>query len=424
MKTHNNFDERFEFTGSVKTWSLIAIVVGVLVVALGFFSGYAERTFDNLLLMGYYFTCVCTAAVFFCAIQYAAQAGWSTSILRVPHAFIKVLPYAATILIAIICAGLYFHHTGVSEEGKQVVQPYLYKTWATKGLTDKGNEMYDSLVASKAGYLNVPFFLARIALYLVCYSFLGWLLVKYSTNEDELGGMFNYDKSFKVACIFLTIFGFTVPLFAFDTIMSLEARWFSTMFGWYNFAAMWVSGLAVMTLVIIYLRKLGYMSWVTEDHLHNLGQLMFGFSVFWTYLWFAQFLLTYYANIPEESEYFYRRWEPQFKFWFWLNIVINFATPLLVLMKRDSKRLTIVLQVTCVILICGHWLDYFVMIMPGTTGLSEGMHWYNEISWIEIGTFVGFAGLFTYMAFTALSKFNSLVPKKHPLLDESLHHHI
>jgi hypothetical protein len=422
MKTHNNFDERFEFTGSVKTWSLVAIVVGVLVIALGFFTGNGERTFANLLLMGYYFTCVCICGVFFCALQYVAQAGWSASILRIPQAFARTLPYAATLLVVIVVAGLYFHHTGTSEEGKQISQPYLYKTWATQGLTDKSSGIFDSLIAGKAGYLNIPFFLTRIVGYLIAYSILGLLLVKYSNNEDEIGGMFNYDKSFKVACIFMVVFGFTVPLFAFDTIMSLEARWFSTMFGWYNFAALWVSGLSVITLVTIYLRKQGYFSWITEDHLHNLGQLMFGFSVFWTYLWFAQFLLTYYANIPEEAEYFYRRWEPEFKPWFWLNIVVNFATPLLVLMARDSKRAVPILKTACIILILGHWLDYWQMIMPGSVGPQSS--WLVEISWIEAGVFIGFAGLFTFSMLTALSKFTSLIPKKHPLLDESLHHHI
>jgi len=422
MKTHNNFDERFEFTGSVKTWSLIAIVVGVLVIALGFVTGAGERTFANLLLMGYYFACVCICGVFFCALQYVAQAGWSASILRIPQAFARTLPYAAVILVVIIVAGLSLHHPGLSEDGKQIDIPYLYKTWATKGLTDPKSGIYDSLIAGKSGYLNVGFFLARIVGYLTCYSLLGWLLVKYSNNEDELGGMFNYDKSVKVACVFMVIFGFTVPLFAFDAMMSLEARWFSTMFGWYNFAALWVSGLSVITLVAIYLRKQGYFSWITEDHLHNLGQLMFGFSVFWTYLWFAQFLLTYYANIPEEAEYFYRRWEPQFKFWFWLNIVINFATPLLVLMSRDSKRGVSILKTACIILILGHWLDYWQMIMPGSVGPQA--NWYNEIGWIEAGVFVGFAGLFTFSMLTALSTFKSLIPKKHPFLDESLHHHI
>lgn len=422
MKSHNNFDERFEFTGKAKSWSLIAIGIGVVVVILGFLiPGYQQRTFSNLLLMGYYFACVCTAGVMFCAIQYAAQAGWSASVIRVPQAFARILPVAGIILIVIIIAGLSVKHT-VTVGGKGIEEPYLYAQWATHGVNEKGSQVYDSLIASKSGYLNIPFFLGRIIVLLGSYSLFGWLLAKYSQNEDEFGGMRYYNKSFLVSCVFLVIFGFTVPVFAFDTIMSLEARWFSTMFGWYNLAALWVSGLAAMTLVMIRVRKAGYLSWITDDHLHNMGLFMFAFSVFWTYLWFAQFLLTYYANIPEESAYFYRRWEPQFIFWFWLNIVINFATPLLVLMTRDAKRYVNTLQTIAIILIVGHWLDYFQMIMPGTLGPKE--HWYEYMTWVEPGVFIGFAGLFTYSVLTALSKFQSLIPKKHPLLEESLHHHI
>lgn len=422
MKTSYSFDRQYEFTGKVKTWSLVMIVVGVIGILYGFLSGSAERTFANLLLMGYYFACVCICGIFFCAVQYAAQAGWSASILRVPQAFGRILPIAAVVLLVIICAGLFITHPGLNEEGKQTIIPYLYKQWAVKGITTPGNENYNAVIAGKSGFLNVPFFLIRIITYLGCYSLLGWLLVKYSNNEDELGGMFNYKKSFKVAVIFLVIFGFTIPLFAFDTIMSLEAHWFSTMFGWYNFAALWVSGMAVITLTLIYLREQGYMPWVTEDHLHNMGQLLFGFSIFWTYLWFGQFLLTWYANIPEEAAYFYRRWAPEFKPWFWLNIIINFGAPLLVLMSRDSKRAVKVLKTACIILILGHWLDYFQMIMPGAVGPQS--HWYTEIGPIEITVLIGFVGLFTFLALNALSKFKSLVPKKHPLLEESLHHHI
>jgi Ni/Fe-hydrogenase subunit HybB-like protein len=148
---------------------------------------------------------------------------------------------------------------------------------------------------------------------------------------------------------------------------------------------------------------------------------MFAFSVFWTYLWFAQYLLTWYANIPEESAYFYRRMEPDFKIWFWLNIIINFATPLLVLMSRDSKRYVNTLQIMCIILIVGHWLDYFQMIMPGTLPEQDSP---MVFTWVEPGVFIGFAGLFVFIVMTALSKFESLIPKKHPFLQESLHHHI
>jgi hypothetical protein len=422
MKTSHSFDGQFEFKGKAKTWSLVMIAVGVIGIAYGFLSGSGERTFSNLLLMSYYFACVCICGVFFCALQYVAQAGWSASILRVPQAFAKALPVAAIVLLAIICSGLYFTHPGPNDEGKQTILPYLYKGWALKGVTIPGNENYDAIIAGKSGFLNVPFFLIRLVIYLASYTLLGRLLVKYSNNEDELGGMLNYNKSFKVSVAFLLIFGFTIPLFAFDAIMSLEAHWFSTMFGWYNFAALWVSGLSVITLTIIILRENGYLQWVTEDHLHNLGQLMFGFSIFWTYLWFGQFLLTWYANIPEESAYFFKRWEPQFKPWFWLNIVINFLAPLLVLMSRDSKRIVKILKVACIILILGHWLDYWQMIMPGTVGPQSA--WYTEIGVLEVTIFIGFAGLFIFTILNALSKFKSLVPKRHPLLEESLHHHI
>jgi len=422
MKTHNSFDEQFEFTGQVKTWSLIAIVIGVVAIAFGILTGSVERTFANLLLMGYYITCVCLCGVFFCAVQYVAQAGWSASILRVPQAFIKALPIAATSLVVIALVGLFWTHHGVNEEGKDVVMPYLYKIWGAKGVSTPGSENYDAIIAGKSSFLNIPFFVIRLVGFLACYTIFGLLFVKYSINEDELGGMFNYNKSFKMACIFLVIFGFTTPIFAFDVIMSLEAHWFSTLFGWYNFAAMWVSGLAVITLVIVYLRNKGYLPWVTINHLHSLGQLIFGFSVFWTYLWFAQFLLIYYANLPEEAVYFYKRWEPEFKPWFWFNIVINFVAPLLLLMSRDSKRAIPILKAVCITLIIGHWLDYFMMIMPGTVGPQS--HWYTEFGLIELGVFLGFAGLFTYLVLTQVSKFKLLIPKNHPFLDESLHHHI
>lgn len=424
MKTHTSFEGQYEFLGKAKTYSLAAIVVGLIVIIGGFLTGQAERTFANLLLMGYYFTCVCMAGVFFCAVQYVAQAGWSASVLRIPQAFAKTLPIAATVLVLIVLAGLFLTHEGKNEEGHAAVVPYLYKLWAIKGVNVVGDPNYDHIIAGKSSFLNKGFFLGRLIGFLACYAWFGKLLIQYSVNEDELGGMSNYEKSFKMSCIFLVIFGFTTPIFAFDVIMSLEAHWFSTMFGWYNFAAMWVSGLSVMALTVIILRKNGYLQWITENHLHNFGIFIFAFSIFWTYVWFAQFLLIYYANLPEETVYFYKRWEPQYKPWFWLNIVINFCAPLLVLMMRDSKRMVSVLQTVCIMLIIGHWLDYYMMIMPGIGEAGVQEHWYLQITWIEAGTFIGFAGLFTFAMLTSLTKFKSLIARNHPFLQESLHHHI
>jgi hypothetical protein len=412
-----NYDQQFEFSGKAKTYSLVAIVVGLLAIAFGFLTGHAERTFANLLLMSYYFACVCMMGIFFNAIQYVAQAGWSVSVIRVTQAFAKVLPYAAVVLIAVIGMGLFFTHT-IVEEGKSVIEPYLYGHWASSGLDVKGSENYDAIIAGKSVFLNKPFFIARVVIFLGLYCIFGAMLNKYSNNEDSVGGMLNYNKSFKSAAIFLIIFGFTTPIFAFDVIMSLEAHWYSTLFGWYNLAALWVSGLAALTLIVIILRQNGYMSWVTENHLHDLGKLVFGFSIFWTYLWFAQFLLYYYANVPEETIYYYKRWEPEFKPWFWLNIVLNFCTPVLLLMSRDAKRAATVLKYVCIVVLLGHWLDYYMMIMPGTVG-AEGRGFGVE----EIGIALGYVGLFTFLMLNALSK-TSLIPKKHPFLEESLNHHI
>ncbi|MCX2433415.1 MULTISPECIES: quinol:cytochrome C oxidoreductase [unclassified Pedobacter] len=407
MGTHNiNFSEQFEFTGKVKTLSIVGIALGIAAVAYGFIAGdkvMHERTFANLLLMGYYFACVCMSGMFFLAVQYVAQAGWSASILRVPQAMAKTLPIAAVILVVIISAGLYTHN--------------LYHHWHADGLTDPNSPNYDSLIAGKAVFLNVPFFLGRQVVFLGVYSIFAMLFVKLSYNEDLAGGLESYRKGFKNACIFLVIYGFTTPIFAFDTIMSLEAHWFSTMFGWYNFAAMWVSSLATIAIILILLRRAGYMQWVNNSHLHNLGQFIFGFSIFWTYVWFAQFLLIYYANMPEETVYFYKRFE-YYKFWFFLNLAMNFLAPVLLLMDRDNKRTDVKLLFVSIVVLLGHWVDYYQMIMPGA--VEDG---HNGFGVVEIGTAIGFVGLFTFTVLTSLSK-KPLIAKNHPLLQESLHHQL
>ncbi|WP_426326313.1 quinol:cytochrome C oxidoreductase [Pedobacter sp. R-06] len=407
MGTHNiNFSEQFEFTGKVKTLSIVGIVIGIAAVLFGFLAGdkvMHERTFANLLLMAYYFACVCMSGTFFLAVQYVAQAGWSASILRVPQAMAKTLPIAAVILVVVISAGLYTHN--------------LYHHWHADGLTDPNSANYDSIIAGKSVFLNVPFFLGRQVVFLGIYSIFSIMFVKFSYNEDLAGGLNSYRKSFKNACIFLVIYGFTTPIFAFDTVMSLEAHWFSTMFGWYNFAAMWVSSLATIAIILILLRRAGYMQWVNNSHLHNLGQFIFGFSIFWTYVWFAQFLLIYYANMPEETVYFYKRFE-YYKFWFFLNLAMNFLAPVLLLMDRDNKRTDVKLLFVSIVVLLGHWVDYYQMIMPGA--VEEG---HNGFGIIEIGTAVGFVGLFTFTVLTSLSK-KPLIAKNHPLLQESLHHQL
>jgi len=404
MGTHNyNLTEQFEFTGKAKTLSIVAIVIGIAAIGYGFSNhDLHERTFANLLLMAYYFATVCMSGAFFLAIQFVAQAGWSAAILRVPQAMARTLPIAAVILIAVVGAGLYSHN--------------LYHHWAAPGLTDPASPEYDKLIDGKSGYLNIPFFMFREVLFLAVYSLCAVVFAKLSYNEDLNGGLSSYNKSFKYSAMFLVFYGFTTPIFAFDNIMSLEAHWFSTMFGWYNFASMWVSSLAIIAVILILLRKAGYMQFVSNSHLHNLGQFIFGFSIFWTYLWFLQFLLIYYANMPEETVYFFKRFE-YYQFWFYLNLFLNFLVPVFLLMDRDNKRSENVLLTISILVICGHWVDFYQMIMPGAVATENGF------GFVEVGTAVGFAGLFVFTVMTSLSK-QPLIARNHPFLQESLNHHL
>ena len=399
-----NTSKQFEFTGKAKTWSLIAIAIGIISVAIGFATGYVDRTWANLLICAYYFTCVSFAGMMFIAVQYVSQAGWAASILRVPSAFITVIPYAAGILFVLIAAGLYSHN--------------LYHLWNVVGITDPNSPNFDPIIAGKSGYLNITFFLIRLALYMIIWGSMALYIRKFSFREDLEGGLDYYSKSIKVSAIFCVVFGFTYPLFSFDMMLSVDAHWFSTMFGWYNLAGLWVSGLSVIALTVILLKENDYMPWVNKSHIHNLGLFMFAFSIFWTYLWTAQFLLDWYANIPEETMYFLKRWTPEYKFWFWFNIVINFLTPFLLLMTSDNKRNMKIVKIAAIIIILGHWLDYYLMVMPGSVKVGE-----RGFNHIEIGTFIGFAGLFTFLMLKGLSK-APLLQKNHPYLEESLHHSI
>jgi hypothetical protein len=226
----------------------------------------------------------------------------------------------------------------------------------------------------------------------------------------------HYRKCVSISAVFLVLFAITSSTSAWDFLMSIDAHWFSTLFGWYTFAGLFVSGMAMMCLILIYLRSRGYMEHLTENHFHDVGKFMFGFTVFWTYLWFSQFMLIWYANLPEEVVYFQVRWN-YFRILWVLNLLVNFIAPFLVLMTRDAKRQTQVLLVAGVIILIGHWLDVYVMVMPGTVGAD----WH--IGFIEIGTALGYLGLFIYVVLNELTK-AALVPKNHPMLAESLHHQI
>jgi hypothetical protein len=217
--------------------------------------------------------------------------------------------------------------------------------------------------------------------------------------------------------MFLVVFGISSSMAAWDWVLSIDTHWFSTMFGWYVFASWFVAGLSAMTLTVVILKQNGYLKLVNANHLHDLGKFVFAFSIFWTYIWFSQFMLIWYANIPEESIYFLDRLDDHYAWIFFFNLIINFAFPFLVLMTRDAKRQMIMLKIVTIAILIGHWFDFYLMMMPGTMRGDAG------IGFIEIGTTLIFLGVFLITFTKGLTK-ASLVPVNHPFIEESIHHHV
>lgn len=371
--------------------------------------GWFKRFKIDFWINNVYFTGLALIGLFFFAIQYAAQAGWSAYIIRVPLAMAHWIAPAGILMIA-----TYFLF------GHDIFH------WTHADLYEVGGAHYDSIIAGKQAFFFWPleggsfpiFFILRMVIFFGVWWLLFRKLKGLSLAEDELGGDSYWHKMRKVSAVFLVIFAVSSSVAAWDWIMSIDTHWFSTMFGWYVFASWWVSGLAFITLVIVLLKEAGYMQQVTSNHLHDLGKFIFAFSIFWTYIWFSQFLLIYYANIPEESVYFVERFlSDHYSPFFFANIVVNFFLPFLVLMTRDAKRLNVFLKIVCVIVLLGHWLDFYLMITPGTLG-AEG-----AFGLTEIGMYLMFGSAFIFVVLAALSKFN-LVPKNHPMLAEAEHHHI
>lgn len=232
-------------------------------------------------------------------------------------------------------------------------------------------------------------------------------------------GLKFFDKSVKLSAAFTFIFAFSFSVFVWVNIMSVDPHWYSTIYVIYNFAISFVTGLTVMCLIVLYLKSKGYLSFINGEHIHDLGKFMFAFSIFWTYIWLAQYLLIWYANIPEETIYYWERMmnSTYFRTLFFTNIALNFVIPFITLMTRDNKRNPKVLFFVGGIILIGHWLDLYLMIMPGTV---KDM---SSIGALEIGMPLVFAGIFLFIVFNALTKAN-LFPKNHPYLEESVHHDV
>jgi hypothetical protein len=363
---------------------------------------WLTQLWANILLNSYYFMLFTIGALFFIAVNYAANAGWSTLVKRIAEAITGYLPVAFITLTAVVIFG----------KGEL----YHWYEYLSQGLIE-GDTGYDAILSGKTWFLNNASFSIGVPVIIGAWILFRYILRKASINEDLVGGNTNFEKSFKFSAGFIAFFAFSFSILSWMLMMSIDAHWFSTIFSIYNFAIAFVTGLTVIMFFTLYLKSQGYLEVVSDEVIHDLGKFMFAFCIFWGYIWVSQFLLIWYANLPEETVYFDARLTPHYKPLFLINIVMNFALPFLILMMRKAKRTPKVILVAGSIILLGHWLDVYLMVMPGTVGEMA------EIGLLEIGTTMVFAAIFIYVVLQGLTK-ASLITKNHPYVLESANHDV
>ncbi|KGO88023.1 quinol:cytochrome C oxidoreductase [Flavobacterium rivuli WB 3.3-2 = DSM 21788] len=360
------------------------------------FKQLQNKPWAALYVAAIFFMLISLGVLAFYAIQNVAQAGWSPVLFRVMEGITSyLLPGSIVVFVLLVLGVLQFHHLFIWMDPAVVAE--------------------DHLIKAKSGYLNGTFTLIRAVIF-----FGGWILYrqysrKQSLAQDEATDNLAYKKSFKAAAGFLAFFIVTESIMSWDWIMSVDPHWYSTLFGWYVFASFFVSGITTIALVTLYLKSKGYLEYVNTSHIHDLAKFMFGISVFWTYLWFSQFMLMWYADMPEEVVYFKMRID-NYNLPFFGMVVMNFVFPILILVNTDFKRLSWIVVMAGIVILCGHYVDFFNMIMPATVGDQ----WFIGAG--EIGSVLFFFGLFIFVVFTALTKV-PLLAKRNPLIEESKHFH-
>lgn len=342
------------------------------------FHQLSNKPWAALYVAAFFFFMISLGVLAFYAIQRAAQAGWSPVLFRVMEGITAyLLPGGVIVIVILLLSGMHFNHLFIWMDPEVVA--------------------HDKLIAGKVGFLNLPFFLIRAVIFLSGWTLYRYFSRKFSLAQDTASDISNHKKNFRISAAFLVFYIVTESIMSWDWIMSIDPHWFSTLFGWYVFASMFVSGITAIALITIYLKSKGYLEFVNDSHIHDLGKFMFGISVFWTYLWFSQFMLIWYSNIPEEVTYFITRIE-DYNLPFFGMLVMNFIFPLLILMNSDYKRINYFIVMAGIVILLGHYMDVFNMIMPS----AVGDQWF--IGAAEIGGFLFFLGLFIFIVFKEMTK--------------------
>lgn len=419
----------FSITKRARSITIGLIVLGVLATVVGIVDDHTDhhqRTWANLLVNGFFFFGIGLGALFFFALQNATETAWSVMVKRVFEGIFSYLPIGAVALVIVFAAGsmhvhhLYhwmdhtLYHEYMVGEGHEA----QYMDEAVQGAV--ANPNYDVLIAGKKAFLNQPFFWIRTIAYLATFIFFArWFRNQSLQMDKETGESLNKRMllNYRRSALFLVFFAVFSSTLSWDWIMSIDTHWFSTLFGWYAFSGMWVTAMITAVILVLYLKRKGYLPQVNNSHIHDMGKWVFAISFLWSYLYFSQFMLIWYSNIPEEVTYFQQRIN-EHPGLMWGTFFINFAVPMVLLMSRDAKRSPRFLIGVGTVIFVGHWLDVNMMVMPGSLG-----HHFHGIGLLEVGMFLAFLGLFMHTVLTALTK-APLTVVNHPYLDESVHHQI
>ncbi|MEM7102652.1 MAG: hypothetical protein AAF502_05905 [Bacteroidota bacterium] len=458
---------QFTFTGKLRTYTLAMVAIGLISLVIGLTGDSSgARIWSNVLHNSIFFLGISFMLLFLLCAKSLAYSGWQTTFKRMWEAAIMFIPVGVVLMLIVgLGAALGWHH--------------LYH-WTDAEAFDPNSPKYDEIMAGKAAFLNLKWYIGGAILFGAYWTVTAFLYRRWSLAEDTEGGLGTYRKTKLLSAFFLPIGGVSAILMIFVWQMSVDAHWYSTLYGWYCLASWFVAAIALSILLLMFLKTQGYFQNVTDEHFHDLGKFMFGFSVFWAYLWFSQYMLIWYANVGEETVYFQTRIN-KYPFLFGANLVLNFVLPFLVLMRNSTKRKWGTLIFVAVFVFLGHWMDYFLMIKPGvwetqthlshshddhsgdhgesTTHLNDhskgdhsgeahsdddhgdtahadashgdgyGGHSKAKIptgfqipGFVDFGMMIGFLGLWLIVFFTALSR-AALTPVNDPYLQESLHHH-
>jgi hypothetical protein len=402
--------ERFEMTSGFRMWSRGLIGVGVLSLIIGFVvygtgdDAHQAKFWGVLLHNSIYFLMVTNAVMFFFAATTLAMAGFQISFKRVTEAIAACVPVIGTITFIVLVIIVFGH--------KSMIYEWLDKTKVAK----------DAALSGKKGFLNPGFFMTWTIAAIGLWSVIGLKMRQISRKSEDHPMSLEEGKKFVFkntvwASLYIVWYALTVAaVIPWLWIMSISAHWYSTLYSWYTFASTFVAGIALISVFVVYMKNKGYLEYTNREHLHDLGKFQFAFSIFWTYLWFAQFMLIWYANISEETIYFKARIEGAYSGIFFLNLVINFLAPILIYMSAPSKRNYTIVTFMSVALLFGHWLDFYQMIFAGIIPDKVTMNLF------DFGIAAGFVGIIIFQTGRVMSKY-PLLAKNNPFFKESIIHY-